>query len=244
MADSDNTTTLPFVTRRKMLAGTAIALAGSKRNAFARNGLEDLSADPAVAVWRQWQAAHDETERLCRQQQRLERKLAESVGFPCATVLLRGGEDVTLHSLQAIHEVLDLGPEDAAMRAQAETDFAAHQARWDAAARESGYSAALQAERKAADRTEDLLELLSETPAASLAGVAAKLDAVLREEEGPADDAEFPWPQIRSVLGDVIRIGQELVPGQMLANRLGISKPGRGRGCGIRVSNGANGSAA
>lgn len=53
MGDSDNTTTRPLVTRRRVLAGTAIAIVGSKRNAFARNDLEtDQSADPAVAVWR------------------------------------------------------------------------------------------------------------------------------------------------------------------------------------------------
>ena len=51
MADSDNTTTLPLVTRRSVLAGTAIAIAGWQRKAFAGNALEtDLPADPAVAV--------------------------------------------------------------------------------------------------------------------------------------------------------------------------------------------------
>ncbi|WP_292368910.1 hypothetical protein [Mesorhizobium sp.] len=186
---------------------------GLQRNAFARSVLAtDLSADPAVAVWRKWQAAHEQTERLCRQQQNLERKLAETVGFPGATIRLRDGESVRLHSLRAVREVLDLGPEDVAMRAKAAADFAAHQARWDAGDREIGYSAALHAEREAADRAEDLLEMLSQTPAASLGGAVAKLDAVLREGEVSEDCDEFPWPQIRSALDDVIRIGQRLVP--------------------------------
>ncbi|WP_206075347.1 hypothetical protein [Mesorhizobium tamadayense] len=246
MGDSDNTTTLPLVTRRRVLAGTAIAMAGWPPKAFARSGLEkNQTADPAVAVWRKWKAAHDETDRLCRQQQRLERKLAESVGFPCATVLLRDGEGVTLHSLEALHEVLDLGPEDAATRAQAEADFAAHQARWDAADREIGYSAALQAEREAGDRAEDLVEVLSETPAASLAGVAAKLDAVLREGESSENDVEFPWPQIRSALNDVIRIGQRLVPEQMFPNDMLQLTPLRKRGGdSLRVLTEADGGAA
>ncbi|RWB56713.1 hypothetical protein [Mesorhizobium sp.] len=221
MGDSDNTTTRPLVTRRRVLAGTAIAIVGSKRNAFARNDLEtDQSADPAVAVWRKWQAAHEHTERLCRQQQRLERILAETVGFPCATIMLRDGESLTLHSLRALRDVLDHRPEDTAMRARGEADFAAHQARWDAADREIGYSATLRAEREAADRAEDLLELLSETPSASLAGVVVKLDAVLKVGEGSGDDAEFPRPQIRSALDDVIRIGRGLVPEQRLGLEL------------------------
>ncbi|WP_292133395.1 hypothetical protein [Mesorhizobium sp.] len=131
------------------------------------------------------------------------------VGFPCATIQLSDGKRVTLHSLGALHEVLDLGPEDVGKRAKAESDFAAHQARWDAADRELGYSVTLRAEREAGDRAEDLLELLSETPAASLAGVAAKLDAVLREGEVSEDSDEFPWPQIRSAFEDMSRIGQQ-----------------------------------
>ncbi|TPN81003.1 hypothetical protein FJ987_18600 [Mesorhizobium sp. CU2] len=143
---------------------------------------------------------------------------------------------MTLHSLQALHNVLDHGPEDVASRAQAEADLAAHQARWDAAAQEIGYSATLRAEREAADRAEDLLEALSETPAISLAGVAAKLDAVLTEGRSSEDDAEFPWPQIRSALNDVIQIGQ--VPGYMRPNWPATSKVG----CAICVSDRAEGS--
>ncbi|MDX8481781.1 hypothetical protein RFN28_25445 [Mesorhizobium sp. VK24D] len=243
MGDSDNITTLPLVTRRRVLAGTAIAMAAWQSTAVARNDLEkDRSTDSAVAVWRKWQAAHEETERLCRQQQRLERKLAETVGFPCATILLRDGESVTLYSLRALRDVLDLNPEDVAMSAKAETDFAAHQARWDALDKEIGYSATLRAEREAADRAEDLLEMLSETPAASLAGVAAKLDAVLREGDLSEGSDEFPCPQIRSALDDVIRIGQRLFPEQMLASEMLQSKPARKReGRSLRVWTEADG---
>ncbi|RUT99946.1 hypothetical protein EOD23_24225, partial [Mesorhizobium sp. USDA-HM6] len=90
MADSDNTTTLPHVTRRRVVAGTANAKAGRQARAFARDDSEtDQSADPAVVMWREWQIVHEETVRLCRRQQGLERKLVETVGFPCATILLR-----------------------------------------------------------------------------------------------------------------------------------------------------------
>ncbi|MDX8525877.1 hypothetical protein RFM68_15295 [Mesorhizobium sp. MSK_1335] len=209
MADSDITTTLPVVTRRRVLEGAAIAIVGSSRRAVARYDQETPQlTDPAVAVWRKWCAAHKQTERLCREQQRLERKLVEAVGFPSATIQPSEGKNVTLHSLQALRIVLDLAPEDVAMRAKAETDFAHHQERWDAVDSEIGYSATLRAEREAADRTEELLELLSETPAASLAGVVAKLDAVLMEGEPSEGSSEFPWPQIRSALDDLMTIGK------------------------------------
>lgn len=245
MADSDNTTTLPLVTRRSMLTGTAIAVAGWQRKAFAGNALDtDLSADPAVAVWLKWQAAHEQVERLCHEQQRLERELAEIIGFPCATIRLRDGERVTLHSILAVRNALSFNPEDGAILAKAEAEFAAHQARWDVAAREIGYWAALQAEYDAADRAEDLLEALAETPAASLAGVAAKLDAVVREGEIFEDSDEFPWPQIRSALRDISRIGRQTEPSQVLPNGMRQPKPSRRRGGGcFRVDDWANGDA-
>lgn len=81
MADSDNSTSPPRVTRRQMLAGTAIAIAGSERKAFADTGSEmELFPDPAIVAWRKWQAAHQEAVRLCRRQQRLERKLVGKTG--------------------------------------------------------------------------------------------------------------------------------------------------------------------
>lgn len=204
MADSDNSTTLPSVTRRRVMTLTAIAMVGSQQTVFARDDLEkDQAPDRAVTVWRDWQDAHNLTVRLCREQQRLERKLAETVGFPCAIILESNGESVTLHSPKEIRELLGIDPIDSAVRTKAEADLAAHQARWDAADSAIGYSATLRAEHDAADRAEALLEVLSETPATTLAGVAAKLDAVLRVGQSSEDDAEFPWPQIRSAFEDI-----------------------------------------
>ncbi|MER8395712.1 hypothetical protein NKH10_28295 [Mesorhizobium sp. M1340] len=101
----------------------------------------------------------------------------------------------------------------AALRDKAEADFAAHQARWDAAAEETGYTAAFRAEREAGEKMQDLLQAFSTTPATTLAGVAGKLDAVLREGEAWEECSEFPWPQIRSAFGDLVRVGHLLRPG-------------------------------
>lgn len=184
MGDSDNTTSLPRVTHSTAAVAMASVIARSNRNAVA--GCEQQasqSSSSAEALWRKWQDADAETQRLCGQQQRLERKLIETVGLPCATIQSLDGE-------------------------KAEADLTAHQVRWDTADAELGYSAALKAEREAAEGAAELLEMLSRTPATSLAGVAAKLDAVLREGQPSENDPEFPWPQIRSVLEDIVRIGQ------------------------------------
>lgn len=209
MADSDDTTTLSLVTRRKMLASTAVALGAWGSNAFAGNKIAgETSSDPVLTLWHQWQDAHRLTESLCRQQQGLERQLAETVGFPFAIIQLSDGERVAAYSLEAIHDVLHLAPEETEACAKAEAEFAAHKLQWDRADQEIGYSATVQAEREAGDRAEDLLDAMAATSATCLVGVAAKLDAVLREGNIWEDGSEFPWPQIRSALDDLARIGR------------------------------------
>lgn len=51
----------------------------------------------------------------------------------------------------------------------------------------------------------------------TLAGVAGKLDAVLREGEAWEECSEFPWPQIRSALNDLVRIAQQMSAGTVLS---------------------------
>ncbi|MEI9419607.1 hypothetical protein O7A70_00185 [Mesorhizobium sp. Cs1299R1N1] len=238
MADSDNTMTLPFVTRRRLLAGgmitsTALVL---EKSALAGNAVATSAPpDPALTLWREWQTACKLTERLCRRQQRLETKLVEIVGFPCATVRLPEGEDVMVHSIRALNEVLGKGPDMTALRETAEADFTAHQTRWDAAAEETGYTAALRAEREAGERAGELLEALSTTPATTLAGVAGKLDAVLREGEAWEDCSEFPWPQIRSALSDMVRIAEQRMPEQFFPGERRPKLRRRRAGCCFRA---------
>ncbi|MER9281883.1 hypothetical protein NKL07_00400 [Mesorhizobium sp. C280B] len=191
--------------------------------------------DPALALWREWETAHKLTERLCRRQQRLEARLVSSVGFPCVTVCLPEGEDVTVHSIEALNEVLGKGPDMAALRETAEADLAAHQACWDAADEEAGYTAALKAECEAGYRAQDLLEAFSTIPATTLASVAGKLDAVLREGEAWEECSVFPWPQIRSALSDLVLIAEQTMPEQFIR---GEQRPKLGRrraGCCFRA---------
>ncbi|AYM81047.1 hypothetical protein G6L67_07705 [Agrobacterium tumefaciens] len=218
MADSDNSTTLPHVTRRKILAGTAIAMGtwGSNTSATGESAgiaSSDPLFDPVLPLWHQWQDAHNLTERLRRQQQGLERYLAETVGFPFAMIALPDGDPVAAYSREAIDDVFRLAPEETQARAKAEAEFAAYQLNWDRADRDIGYSATVQAEREAGDRAVDLLNAMAATCAASLAGVAAKLDAVLHEGNIWEDGSEFPWPHIRSALADIRRLEEYAAKG-------------------------------
>lgn len=208
MADSDDTTTLSSVTRRTLLTGTMAATATwpFEYGAGAAEALAGNAAcDPALALWHAWKAACLNAAALCQKQQSLETQLVNTVGFPHAEVYLPD-EDVTV----AVWRQGDIGdyfgrdPAFANIRVKAETDLAAHQARWDAEDERIGYSAALRAERIAADREQELVDALIATPATTLAGVAGKLDAVLREGEYFEECTDFPWPLVRSAFDDIV----------------------------------------
>jgi len=220
------------ISRRAMLAGSIATPAASLLTATVataatwpfQNGtavagpLAGSSAfDPALALWREWQGAHLNTAALCRRQQRLETRLVEAIGFPYAEVQLPDEDATVVVSWHG--DIEDLFGDDSALaarRAQAEADLAAHQARWDAEDKRIGYSAAKRAELAAADHEQKLVEVLMATPATTLAGVAGKLDAVLRSGESVEECEEFPWPQIRSALGDLVHIGEVLQPGAFM----------------------------
>jgi hypothetical protein len=64
------------------------------------------------------------------------------------------------------------------------------------------------AEESAADVEEQLAVLLWDARADSASGIVAKLFAVLKKGEPSEDHSEFPWPQIRSVLVDLLCVDQ------------------------------------
>lgn len=217
MADSENSTSLSGVTRRKLLTGATMAtlsLPFHDNSPAAAETVNARSSDEVLLLWHGWKAAYLNTAALCRTQQRLASRLINRVGFPCAEVHLPD-EDVTItvHDLEQIEELFGDDPSWAGARAKAEADLAAYRARWNDADKDLGYSAAKQAEEDAANHEQDLFDTLTHTPATSLAGIAGKLDAVLREGESWEDCSDFPWPQIRSALVDLVRISQTTQPG-------------------------------
>jgi hypothetical protein len=82
MADSDNTTTLPFVTRREKRRIVVFNHAVRDGNAEVGDLFE--GGDPAAAAARLWRDAQARSLKLCRRQQRLEATLMRSVGSPHA----------------------------------------------------------------------------------------------------------------------------------------------------------------
>ncbi len=81
---------------------------------------------------------------------------------------------------------------------------------WKAADGEIGYSEAVQEEERAAAIEEDLAETLWDTLAESIVGVSVKLDAMLAKWQPSASSDEYPWPQLRSVIADLLEIEAEI----------------------------------
>jgi hypothetical protein len=158
----------------------------------------------ALSLWREWQAAHAGAIMLCREQQRLETQLADTIGFPCAVAEIPDAKAPTMvFSLAELDDLFGAVPRGS----KAEAELLDHQARWDEADHLVGYTAAKRAEEQAEEQAQMLAEALWAAPASSLAGVAAKLDAVLAMGEWSQDCQEFPWPQVRSALADLVRLG-------------------------------------
>lgn len=221
MADSDNTRVCPSVTRRKLLTATmAVAAMWPFQNGKAAAVVKPTgnnAFDPAISLWHEWRAACLHTAALRRKQQGLKIQLINAIGFPRAEVHL-SDEDATIpiSCYGDIEELFGDNPAFAEVRAKAEAGLAAHQARWDAEDERIGYSDAKREELAAAEHEEELADALASAPATTLAGIAGKLDAILREGESWEEPTEFPWPQIRSALGYLISIAQAAEPGLLM----------------------------
>jgi hypothetical protein len=210
MADSDNTTTLPFVT----CSGRQENVVGADEQTSDRVGENGKGAtpDPALILSRTWAEAHTRTLALCRRQQQLETELALSVGFPSTTIVFSHGGERDMSSSDDLEDVSAPTTFDEISRTEAAKASADHWARWRAKDADLGYSATKEAEQQAADKEQLLFDKLATTPALSIAGVIAKLAVVLRELEDNHDASDFPLLYIRSVLEDLKRVTNHGAP--------------------------------
>lgn len=210
MTDSDNSRTLPVVTRRRLLSTSATWLAAQVADvnaAFHSENNRHNGGDPALMLWQEWMEAHDQVERFCRRQQRLETALIAAVGFPHVDIGVPDQECVVAaFTLEEIDHRFGDAPENAEAKRTRKALLAERQAAWDALDERIGYSRAKEAEEKAFTMREQRLNDLFSRPAGSVVGVAAKLHTVIAMgEDSPGN--EFPWPQIRAAMADLMNLG-------------------------------------
>ncbi|WAX94918.1 hypothetical protein N7E70_025235 [Aminobacter sp. NyZ550] len=181
MADSDNTTALPFVIQGGRRKSCAVDDDGAVSDIVHAVRLR-APIDPCVVLLQEWEQAHHMAVVLCRLQQRLEIRIRNA---------LRSSEPSG-------------GPENDRQIAPQPAD---HQTRWDELDQEVGYSRARAAEAQAVEAEEEILDAVAATSAQSLAGVIAKLKIIAGGGENMGDTSAFPWPQIQSVLADLQALG-------------------------------------
>jgi len=203
MVESENTTSLPGVTRRALLTRAAtIPLAP-----ILRGRPTDTAADPIAALYRDWRQADAEVRHWCREWGQLESALVRSVGFPRVAISLPSS---TAPTWVTTHEDIDHAfadrPALEALRGSLHAELAARTARWDAEATAIGLAEADRQEALAFERREALAFRAFALSAGNLAGVLTKLRLILRMGQTRDSDDAFPWPQIQSVIRDLRRL--------------------------------------
>ncbi|NEJ64906.1 hypothetical protein [Rhizobium ruizarguesonis] len=212
MADSENSKTLPAITRRKMLfATTAYLTALTDHTAHnASRPFDDqgnTAARNVLALWRVWYDAHEEAKRLCHQQQRLETEVLKSAGgFPVIKLEIPGEDRPVVVQTCAQIDVLLPGDAMAEARKTAKTELAARLQKWNTADEQFGYSRTQHAETQIARVEETLAKSLWEAPAFTTSDIIAKLHAIIETEDPGSHFKERPWPQLRMILADLVCI--------------------------------------
>ena len=204
MAPSEPETTHVDTTRRSLLSGAAASIVA----ACAVDGKFGAGeVDPVILLWRDWLAAHRLCSEACRRRQKLEPEMLRLCGrFPAARVA--PGEDVSLISASSCSEVdRPIPPPDQqAVQETGSAELAAFHADWNAADARIGYSRARAIEDELVEVEASLAEDLWKTVPRSIAGVAAKLHCVLETEDPSCGLEEDPWPQLRTILADLLRM--------------------------------------
>ena len=201
MADSENSRTLPPITTGNLLSVTERFL---EEMAAGQGDSGTADIDDALAKWAAWWDAHHECARLCRIQQQLESELFRTAEGPRVEVHVPNQvRPVIAETIQEIDAWLE-GEAFAELRERVKTELAARRDAWDTADQAIGYSRAKAAEDAASAMEQRLAEELRAASEGSVASAIAKLHCVIRIGEPEPDSGEFPWPQIRSALTDLL----------------------------------------
>ncbi len=204
MAKSNNTTNPSTPNRRSLLAGgAALWLTPATLPPLS---LPSADTDPVLVLWCDWHKRFVEAEAQTAAWERLHEQLLDTIGAPKVTVPIPGGAPVEASDGEAIDALLGTAPETQALRANLHADLAAHRARWEEAAAALHYDEMDKRQDAAHQHAEAMIDPLFAAPAATLAGVAAKLTFILIFGPLWQDEEEFPWPQLRSALADLLRL--------------------------------------
>ncbi|MGJ4859493.1 hypothetical protein ACN6KF_005520 [Labrys sp. La1] len=208
MVDSETSTSLPGLSRRDVLSTlTAAVSSATVGHPSAKQMLTAPRQDPALVAWQSWHTASRRALALCRKQQRLETELIRTIGFPSITLNLSTlDKPVQIATVEAFEDLAVAEPSIRYLRNYVEAELFAQEAKWDAADRRIGYSAAVRAEELALSHEERLAAELFAADALTIPGVIAKLEALIALDAPSEDADERPWPQLRRIRAELIHM--------------------------------------
>ena len=208
MVDSENSTSLPFVSRRELLSGFAATT--TVKAAHSAIGHSE-PPDPILPLFREWQRLHAYASALCEHWQKLESRLVHTVGFPQVFIpSSNGGRNICAQSHSEIDQAVAAGDCSQEVGADLHAEFAVRRSRWDAEAEALGFDESNRQELAAWREEEEAARAIFRTKAATLAGVEIKLALMIQLCAAFSDDPDFPLPQLRSILADVKRLRRAL----------------------------------
>lgn len=201
MADSENSRTLPSIScrNRPIPVESVLEAVAGEQVVEGRHG-----GDKTLVRWQAWWRAYLELSRLGRIQQRLEGELFKAAPAPLDDNTAPGETVAT--PIQAADTPRD-GISSADTRKTTLAEVARCHHEWDAVDERIGYSRAKAAEDVAAAIEQRFAVELCSNPATSAIAVAAKLHCIVTQGEPGPYNSEFPWPQLRAVLADLLLIG-------------------------------------
>ncbi|MEJ1116906.1 hypothetical protein V9K92_00225 [Phyllobacterium sp. CCNWLW109] len=229
MADSDNSRTLPAITRRKEKPehGTSESLPHNidRRNLLPITArlLSRLVAErgdhgrpsgptPVRKMWPRWYACHQQRMRATRLRKKLEKQLLEeSGGLPIVTLSNAGIHGVI--EVRSFADINRMAPQlDAQHLFRVRAELRSRGRRWKEAARRLGYGETVALEQELAERAGIAGRVMSITPPSSLTEVTAKLHCLIVTHDANLKLKDTPWPELRTILKDLIRIAEKRAP--------------------------------
>jgi hypothetical protein len=218
MADSEISRTLPAITRRNKYADDGapknlpyridrrnlLPVAGQLLSARIGelDGRRESGPTPVRELWPRWYAYHHHCIRSGRLRKRLASDMLHAAGDMPISEFESVGDDgaIAIRSLAAIHRIARLNV------VTGQSELNERRKRWKDADQRLGYSAVAALEQELAEQTGVLAQVLLIAPVSSVIEVAAKLHCLIVTHDPDLKLEDAPWPQLRTLLKDLIRI--------------------------------------
>lgn len=196
----------PAITRRNLLNVTAKILTSRTAELRKLASRQQPGRKSAAQLWQEWYVIHRRCERITRLQQKLETQVLAAAGsFPIVEIAIPGqAASVIIDSFVEIERLKSKLNAD--QITQAQSQLRRRRKKWKDADEKFGFSAALASERVLSAQEGILARVLWTANPTSLVEVTAKLHCLIRMEDPGMKLKEAPWPQLRTILGDLVRI--------------------------------------